>query len=192
MVTNGGTLLLANANLGAVNDSASITLGVAGGLGQASSISRAGLGSASGNEGTGSAAGMGALTLTGNAALNFGGAGTVNGTMTFGGTTAFNPAAFTLSVLNYDGKTGGAAGVDGTNDRLIFASDQAANLSHFAFVDPNGTTGTVAATEIALGGGFYEVIPAPEPDARIFGGLGLAVLLSLNRSRRPEAHPVRL
>ena len=71
---------------------------------------------------------MGALTLTDNAALNFGGSGTANGTMSFGGTTAFNPAAFTLSVLNYDGKTGGSPGVDGTNDRLIFASDQAANL----------------------------------------------------------------
>lgn len=50
--------------------------------------------------------------------------------------------------------------MDGTNDRLIFAMDQTANLPRFDFVHPSGMNGTFAASQIALGDGFFEIVPS--------------------------------
>jgi hypothetical protein len=102
-------------------------------------------------EGTASAVGIGALTLNAsNSTIDFG-TGTV-GILSF---ASLNPNTFTLKIDNWTGtaRTVGTA----STDRLIFDSDQAPNLSYFAF-----TGYGPGAVEIAVGGGFFEVTPIPE------------------------------
>ena len=153
-----GTLTLSNASAtDRVRNNAPITLGSGGNV--TGSITRSG----GGSEGSGIAVGLGALTLGSNSSINYGGASATNGTLTFGGgnlATPFSPAGFILSVLNYNGVFGtGSAGVDGTNDRLIFSASQTANLSKFSFINPNGLTGTFMAGQIDLANGFFEIVP---------------------------------
>jgi hypothetical protein len=91
--------------------------------------------------------------------LDFG-TGTV-GTLAF---ASFIPGGYTLTVDNWS---------SGTTDRLIFASDQSANLGSFNF------TGYANATELSLGGDYYEVTgitAVPEPATYFAGALALGVL----------------
>lgn len=164
-VNAGGTLLLGASNQ--INNSASLTLD--GGT------------FAKGNftEGAANGAGIGALTLTSaDSHLDFG-TGTV-GVLSF---ASFDPSVdlLTLTIDNWTG-VAGTVGVTGTTDRLIFASDQSANLGSFVF------TGYTGAMEIALpgGGGFYEVVPVsavPEPSTYFAAALGVAGVLLHQRKR---------
>lgn len=148
-VNSGGTLALGNSDQ--INNAAPMTL--AGGTFMKGNFS----------EGTATSTGLGALTLTAiGGTIDFG-TGTV-GTLTF---ASFTPGSFTLTVANWTG-TAGTVGT-GSTDRLIFASDQTANLSSFSF---NGYAG---AMQIALGG-YYEVVPVtavPEATTWIAAGLAL-------------------
>lgn len=168
-VNSGGTLLLGASNQ--INNAATITLN--GGTFSKGNFS----------EGTSAAAGMGALTLTaGGSHIDFG-TGTV-GTLTFASLSA---NTFSLVIDGWTG-TPGVAGSAST-DRLIFASDQAANLSYFQF------TGWGGATEISLGNGFYEITPTavPEPGTYVGGCLAAAAVFWLHRrAKAKERDPERL
>src|SRR2546423_4322887 len=120
---------------------------------------------------------MGALTLTAAGSLIDFGTGTV-GVLTF---DTFNPSTYALTIANWTG-TPNTFGTDST-DRLIFASDQTANLSNFLF---NGYG--PGAVEFDLGNGYYEVAPVPETStwlagAFTLGGVGIQLL-----RRRKNAH----
>ncbi len=145
-VNSGGTLALTGAgNLNRVNNSAMITL--AGGTlnrGQGAS------------EGTASSIGLGTLRLEANSIVDFGDYGLADvGTLTF---ADFDPQTFTLTIENWTAPEFAAdpqnyAPSSLTDDRLIFNTDQTANLAAFQF---SGYTG---ARQIALGGGFFEIVP---------------------------------
>jgi autotransporter-associated beta strand protein len=185
-VNSGGTLVFTNASAtNRLNDSAGVTL--AGGT-----LARSGTGVVS--EGSGSsvvngtitgganAAGMGALTLTASSSLDFGNdAG--RGTLVF---SSFVSNAHVLNVLNWisstANKTTNTSGVDGSDDRLIFAADESANLARFNF--GSGLT----ATEIALGGGFFEIVPISEPETREACWLALGGMTCQFIRRRRNQH----
>jgi fibronectin-binding autotransporter adhesin len=135
-VNSGGTLLLGASNQ--INNTASITLG--GGTFAKGNFS----------EGSTSTAGVGALTLSATGShLDFG-TGTV-GTFNF---ASFNPGSNILTIDNWTGTAPTVGTV--TTDRLIFASDQSANLGSFNF-----TGFGPGAMEFNLGGGYYEIAPVP-------------------------------
>lgn len=168
-VNSGGTLLLGGNDQ--LNNSAGVTL--AGGT------------FAKGNfaEGSASSAGVGALTLTASGSrLDFG-TGSA-GAVTF---TGFAPGTFSLTIDNWTGapNTLGTA----STDRLIFNSDQTANLSAFSF-----TGYDAGAMQFDLGGGFYEVIAisaVPEPSTYVAAVLAvLPIVARFVRSRlRPTVLP---
>ncbi len=167
VVNSGGTLLLGASNQ--VNNAAPVTLG--GGTIAKDNFS----------EGSASAAGLGALTLTANSILNFG-TGTV-GVLSFAGfTPGVDSELFRLTVDNWTGQanTVGTA----SSDRLIFNSDQTSNLSSFSF-----TGYADGATQFNLGGGYYEIAPmtpVPEPSTYAAAALAAAVIGQhlLRRRRR--------
>jgi fibronectin-binding autotransporter adhesin len=161
-VNAGGTLMLGASNQ--INDSAGITL-------HGGTFASGGF-----NEGSASAGahGVGALTLNlAGSHLDFGTGAA--GTLRF---ASFNPSSFLLTIDNWTG-TPGQAGSAST-DRLIFESDQSANLGSFSF-----TGYSTNATEIALGGGLYEIVPVttPEPSTYAAGSLTLIALLGHWRKR---------
>jgi fibronectin-binding autotransporter adhesin len=157
-VNSGGTLLLGASNQ--INNTAPITL--AGGTFAKGDFS----------EGSTSTAGTGALTLSATGShLDFG-TGT-GGTLTF---ASFSPGGYSLTIDNWT-----AAGTD----RLVFNSDQSANLSHFNF------TGYAAgAFEIDLGGGYYEITPvAPVAEPSTYVAAAFAVgALAYHQRRRLHRH----
>ena len=168
--STGGTLLL-GANY-TVNPSSTASLGggtisLSNGVlqGQGATVSG---GTASGT----SLAGFGALTLTAKSTVNFAGA---SGTLVF---SSFTPAGFTLDV---DGSNFGTSttSADSSTDRLIFAADQSGNLADFTF------NGTADASEVNLGGGFFEIEPSavPEPST-VLGGLLVVGSLGWSQRRR--------
>lgn len=157
-VNNGGTLLLGASNQ--VSNTAPVAL-VGGTI-------------AKGNfsEGTASSAGFGALTLGADSTLDFGSAA---GTLTF---ASFNPDTYTLVINNWTG-TANTVG-SGTTDRLIFSSDQTANLSAFSFNGYNG------AAQFDLGGGYYEIAPmtpVPEPSTYLAAAMALLAVCFQQRAR---------
>jgi fibronectin-binding autotransporter adhesin len=176
-----GTLTLAtgsgNSALGStiaitVNSGATLLLGASDQINNAATMSLGGGTFAKGNFSEGSAGlagtstlGFGALTLTNSGSTLDFGSGTV-GALSF---ASLNAAAFTLTVNNWTGSanTIGGAGTD----RLIFDSDQSGNLNKFSF-----TGFAPGAIEFNLGGGYWEVVAAPEPSTWITGSLALAVL----------------
>ena len=196
-VNNGGTLLLSGATTTGttpggvydrVKDTAGISLGTTGGTGVGGTIGLSGTGpvlegtAVSQNAGTTTASpyrtgsstsvvGLGALTLTSNSTLNYGG---VVGTLVF---TSFTPGSFKLNILNYTNTTTNGStisGVDGTDDRLIFEANQQSNINAGDFTF-NGSAAN--ASEVALDTGFYEIVPVPEPRTwaaglLCLGGLG--------------------
>ena len=124
---------------------------------------------------------MGALTLTASGSQIDFGTGTV-GILTF---DTFNPGAYALTIANWTG-TANTLG-DGSTDRLIFASDQSANLSSFLF---NGYG--PGAVEFNLGNGYYEIAPVPEISTWITGAFTLGVLgLHLILRRRAKVSHTR-
>ncbi|HEX8078291.1 MAG TPA: autotransporter-associated beta strand repeat-containing protein, partial [Chthoniobacterales bacterium] len=178
IAVNSGTLVLTNsAATDRVKDTAPITL--AGGT-----LARSGFGTVS--EGTGASrngstftgtntVGLGALTLTAASTLDYNPTISVFptggvGTFVF---SSFTPNGNLLTINNYYSSANAGSnlsGVDGIDDRLIFNSDQSSNLAFFSF------GGTVGAAEIALGGGFFEVVPVPEPSTWAAGILALTAL----------------
>jgi autotransporter-associated beta strand protein len=189
-IVNGGTLTLAAGGTGALGTTSSVTVNSGGTLllGASSQIKDTaamflnGGTFAKGNfsEGAAGGAGLGALTLTATGSHVDFGSGTV-GVLTF---ASFTPSSFTLTIDNWTG-TAGAAG-SGT-DRLIFASDQTANLSSFSF------TGYTGAMEFNLGGGYYEIVPVavvPEPSTYVAAALALATI-GFHQVRRYRARSKR-
>jgi len=117
------------------------------------------------SEGTTSAIGLGALTLTAGSNIDFG-TGTV-GTLTF---TSLNASTFTLTIDNWTGNYNTVG--SGSTDRLIFDSDQSSNLNSFFF-----TGYGAGGVEFNLGGGYWEVVAAvPEPTTYLGGALALGAL----------------
>ncbi|MGI8966534.1 MAG: autotransporter-associated beta strand repeat-containing protein, partial [Limisphaerales bacterium] len=163
VVNTGGTLLLGGAGTtDRINNVAGITL--AGGT-----I----LKGSGASEGSASTAGMGLLTLSNNSTLDFG-TGAV-GVMTFAN---FAPAGGTLLTINNWTGMPNTVG-DATTDRLIFNSDQTANLSQFSFTgyDP-------ANTQIDLMNGYFEIVPVPEPSTVALGVIGGLAFIGTALRRR--------
>ncbi|HEX8077659.1 MAG TPA: hypothetical protein VF511_07580, partial [Chthoniobacterales bacterium] len=127
-VDSGASLILSGAAaFDRIRNEAPITLGGPDYTGIPSlppAIRRAG----GGNEGLGNQVGLGLLTVTAlNAILHYGGDAVANGTLTFADLAV--PGDSTLSIRGHHGAFGTAtAGIDGTDDRLIFATDQTSNL----------------------------------------------------------------
>jgi autotransporter-associated beta strand protein len=179
---SGGTLTLANSSGSAlgftsgitVNSGATLLLGANNQINNAAQITLSGGTFAKGNfsEGSASTAGMGALLL--NAAgshLDFG-TGTV-GVLTFASLTT---GTFSLTI---DGWTGTASTVgNGLTDRLIFASNQSANLSHFNF-----TGFAPGAMQVDLGNGYFEIVAVPEAGTYCSGLIVLALILFHHRKQ---------
>jgi autotransporter-associated beta strand protein len=166
-VSSGGKLLLGDNNQ--INNSATMTL--AGGTFAKGNFS----------EGSASAPGLGALTLTASGSHIDFGIGTV-GVLTF---ASFTPGGFTLTIDNWTGTLNTLG--NGSTDRLIFASDQSTNLSSFLF---NGLPGAV---EFDLGNGYYEitpVAPVPEPSTWVAAAFALGVA-GFHIVRRRRAKPAR-
>ena len=164
-VNSGGTLML-GAN-DQINNTATMTL--AGGT----------FGKGNFSEGTSTSLGLGALTLTASGSQIDFGSGTV-GVLTF---ASFAPGSFTLTIANWTGTLGTEG--DGTTDRLIFGSSQAANLSSFAF---NGYG--PGAMQFDLGNGYYEITPVsavPEPSTYVAAALALATIAFQQMRRRRRA-----
>lgn len=169
-VASGGTLLLGANNQ--INNTATITL--AGGTFAKGDFS----------EGSASTPGVGALTLTATGShLDFGTGAA--GVITF---ASFTPGTFTLTIDNWSG-TANTLGT-GSTDRLIFASDQSANLSGFSF------TGFLpGAVEFDLHNGYWEVAPAAIPEASTWVAAALALVTigfhPVRRRLRQRARIVR-
>jgi fibronectin-binding autotransporter adhesin len=155
---NAGTLVAAapsgSAALGltvsvTINSGGQVQLGASNQINDAASVTLAGgtLSKGDFSEGAANAPGMGSLILTAaNSTIDFG-TGTT-GTLEF---ALFNPSTNTLWIDNWTGVPNTAG--DASTDRLIFASDQSANLTSFNFL------GYWGATEIPLPNGYYEVTP---------------------------------
>jgi fibronectin-binding autotransporter adhesin len=184
---SGGTLTLASASgsaLGStsgitVNSGAILLLGANDQINNTAAMTLFGGTFAKGNfsEGSTSTAGLGTLNLSGAGShLDFG-TGTA-GILTF---ASFNPGGNTLTIDNWTG----TAGMSGT-DRLIFASDQSANLGSFNFSGFGP-----GAVEFTLGGGYYEITPIPEPGTYISGLLAFAAILFHHRRQLRGLFPGR-
>jgi autotransporter-associated beta strand protein len=160
-VNSGGTLLLSGSgSADRINNSAGITL-AGGTLAKGSGV----------NEGSTSAVGMGALTLTANSTLDYTG---TSGTLTF---ASFSPSTFKLSIVNYFGN-----GSFGGTDQLIFNQDESTRLGSFDF----GFGAGVDVAEHSLGGGFFEVystVPVPEPGTWCAAALAFGVIGYSQRRR---------
>ena len=179
-IANAATLLLTGSgNLDRVRNDAAINLG-GGTVAIASGSSEGTAATVSGgtNSNTGSAFGLGALTLTAaNSTLNF----DSNGTSTLLVFSSFAPGAFSLNITGYSNSTFDGTANSGavTDDRLVFNS----NLTPAQLAAINFGSG-ITATEIDLGNGYFEVGQAiPEPASLVYLG---ATLLGLTgwRSRR--------
>ena len=159
-VNSGGTLLL-GAN-DQINNAAPITLN--GGTFAKGDFS----------EGSASAVGLGALTLTGPGSIIDFGTGAV-------GVLSFASLVLNVDTLAINNWTGTANTVgSGSTDRLIFDSDQSSNLPSFAF------SGYAGATQFALGGSFFEVVPidpVPEPATWFVAALTLFAVGYHHRKR---------
>jgi autotransporter-associated beta strand protein len=161
-VNSGGTLLLGASDQ--INNSATVTL-------HGGTLAR---GSGNYNEGGTGLVGMGALTLsTTGSHIDFG-TGTV-GILTF---ASFSPGLNTLTIDNWTG-TVNTQGITGSTDRLIFDSDQASNLGSFSFAGFGGPV-----TEFALGSGYFEVVPVPEPSTWVSAALSLGGLIFFSSRSR--------
>ena len=160
-----GTLLMGAANQ--LNTAVAVSLNGATGTGNAATFGVGGF-----NQGSKTADGAGALTLTSgskNNVIDFGGKA---GVVTFASLTT-NGAILTIN--NYLNNNG----MSGQSDQLIFDQNESANLSDIVF------TGYGASTEAALGSGFYEVYPltsVPEP-ATVLGGILLLAALGYSQLR---------
>ncbi len=178
-VISGGTLALTTANQVLATAPIGLntgTLSLANGANHGSGATLTGGTSAT----SGSAIGLGALTLAGNSTLSYLG---MAATATF---ASFDPTGagtgvFTLNVTG--GNFGTAtASTDGTNNRLIF--DQNLSASVLADITFNGVANAV---ETPLDSGFYEITPSmtsvPEPTT-LLGGVLLVSAAAWSQRRR--------
>ena len=156
IVNAGGTLRLGANNQ--INNGATLSLG-------GGTFAKGNFNEGTAGSGGTSTLGLGALTLTATGSTIDFGTGTV-GALNFAG---LNPATFTLTINNWTG-TANTVGNAGT-DRLVFDSDQTSNLSSFNF-----TGFAPGAVQFALGGGFFEVDPVPEPSTWCAAALAAAVI----------------
>ena len=174
-VVNAGTLTLAassgsalgSTNKVTVNSGGTVLLGASDQINNTAPMTLAGGTFAKGNfsEGGVNSPGVGALTLAAAGSHIDFGTGTV-GVLTFASLT---PGAFILTIDNWTG-TARTIG-SGLTDRLIFNSDQSANLSSFSF------TGFLpGAVEFDLGGGYFEVVPVSEPATWLAAALAAGVV----------------
>ncbi len=184
---NGGTLIAGASSGSALGSTTRVTLNAGGTLllGASNQIATkpmtlAGGTFAKGNfsEGTTSSAGIGALTLgAAGSKIDFG-AGTV-GVLSF---SSFTPGTFSLTIDNWTG-TANTIGNSST-DRLVFQQSQSASdLSRFNF-----TGFAPGAIQISLGGGFFEIVPVPEPSTWIGAALATGVF-GFNVVRRRRKQP---
>jgi hypothetical protein len=120
---------------------------------------------------------MGALTLTAAGSQVDFGSGTT-GILNF---ASFNPGTYALMIANWTG-TPNTAG-NASTDRLIFGSDQSANLGSFVFSGFGP-----GAVEINLGNGYYEITPVPEASTWLAGAftLGSIGLHVIRRRQKPS------
>jgi autotransporter-associated beta strand protein len=135
------------------------------------------------SEGTGTTIGLGALTLSASSIIDFTGAAA---TLTFASGTYVSGV---LSINNWSGLAS-TAGIDGVNDRLIFAGDNTARLAFLsAFNQSSILFGGFGSgyTALQFDTNYFEVVPVPEPS-------GLAVAASLlgligwRERRRAQQH----
>jgi autotransporter-associated beta strand protein len=185
-LSGGGTALSTSPAI-TVNDGGTLLLGGTDQISNTTPITLAGGTIAKGNfsEGAMKTVGLGALTLTSDSFIDFG-TGTV-GVLTFASLTLGTDPLVdfsTLKVLNWTG-VNGVVGTAST-DRLIFDSDQSANLAFFDFGPAYS-----GAIEFNLGSGFFEVVPVPEPSTWAAGVLALGALGYAVRKRRARATPAR-
>lgn len=161
-----------------VNAPGNLTLGASNQINNTASLTLAGGTFSKGNfsEGSTTGAGSGALNLTAAGPRIDFGTGTV-GTLAF---SIFNPGVHSLLIDNWTGVANTIG--TGTTDRLIFASDQTANLSDFLFAGYE--TGAV---QFNLGGGFFEVTPMtviPEANPALIASCFCAAGIWFARRRR--------
>jgi len=179
---SGGTLSLANglgSSLGStsgitVNSGAVLYLGANNQINNVATITLGGGTFRRGNfsEGSGTSAGVGALTLTAAGShLDFG-AGTA-GILTF---ASFTSGGNTLTIDNWSG-TAATMGT-GLTDRLIFASNQSGNLASFNF-----TGFGPGAVQFDLGNGYFEITPVPEASTYFSGAIVFALILLHHRKQ---------
>jgi fibronectin-binding autotransporter adhesin len=186
---SGGTVVVANGSgdaLGAtssilVNWGSTLLLGASNQINSAAPVTLHGGTFAKGDftEGGVNTVGLGALTLTADSHIDFG-TGSV-GMLTF---ASFNPNGFTLTIDNWTG-TANEAGNSST-DRLIFDSDQSANLSSFFF-----TGYGPGAVEFDLNNGFWGISPVPETSTWVaaafaFVAIGFHALQHRKRMNRSQ------
>ncbi len=145
---------------------APVTLGGTAGAGNAATFSVAGF-----SQGSKSANGVGALTLSAGSANNILDFGSKDAVITF---TSFTTNGATLTINNYENNNNASSGPD----ELIFDQIESGNLADIVF------TGFGSATEKEIGNtSFYEVFPVPEP-ATILSGWLLAGALGWSQRRR--------
>jgi fibronectin-binding autotransporter adhesin len=182
-VNNGGTLMLTNFSAtDRIRNDAPITM-AGGTLGRTGggTVSEGAAGSRSGstftNTGT-STVGLGALTLTANSTFDFNLLNT-GGVGTFVFSTFTSQSNAVLNIVNWSSNAyapSNVSGIDGQDTRLVFNQDQSGNLQYFSF---NGTP----ASQIDLGGGYFEVTPVPEPSTYAAGFLAFAAIGFSQRRR---------
>jgi fibronectin-binding autotransporter adhesin len=166
-INSGGTLMMGAANQFNATTPAPVTLTGATGTANAATFAVNG-----NSQGSTTANGVGALTLTAASVNNVIDFGSKSATTTFAGLTT-NGATLTINnYLNNSGTSGGP-------DELIFDQNETGNLGKIVF------TGYGASSETALGSGFYEVFPSavPEP-ATVLGGVLMVVALGYSQRRR--------
>ena len=182
---NAGTLIAAATSGGAlantptitINSGGNLLLGASDQINDIASLTLAGGKFSKGNfsEGSTTGPGLGSLNLSAPGGTIDFGIDTV-GTLTF---ASFNPGTESLIIDNWTG-TANTVG-DLSTDRLIFQSDQTANLSNFLFTNYQG------ATQFDLGGGFYEITPllsgVPEINPAFAASIFCALLSILAHSR---------
>jgi autotransporter-associated beta strand protein len=183
----GGTLVVANGSSSALGSTSSVLvnwgstllLGASNQINNAALLILAGgtFGKGAFSEGNGNTVGIGTLTLTAAGSHIDFGTGSV-GVLTF---ASFNPNGFTLTIDNWTG-TANQAG-SGLTDRLIFNSDQSANLSSFVFTG-FGSGGA----EVNLNNGFWEITPVPEPSTWVSGAFAFGAIAFHALRQRKKAN----
>jgi autotransporter-associated beta strand protein len=181
-VNSGGTLLISNsASTNHVNNTAPINQN-GGSIAISTSVSEgtASTVTAGVPDGGTSIVGLGALTLTMNSILDFDSSG--DGTLLVFSLLSSNNFVLTINGytnLNFDGSLNSGLSTD---DRLVFATSQAANFGAFDF----GFGAGINVGQISLDNGFYEVgvlTPVPEPSTWAAAALALTAIVWTQRRR---------
>ena len=160
-VNSGGTLMLGGSNQ--INDSAGLSLN--GGTFNANGFSET----------------LGALTLTNDSVIDFGGPG--SSILTFAGSTGLWTANKTLSIWNWSGNTL----IGGGTDQLRFVGNglDATQLAHIDFYSDGGVNKISITPGFGANGfvSFGEVVPVPEPSGVILA-MGLLSLAGWREGRQ--------